>query len=125
MNTRPPVVVAYRTDWPERATALIRTLESLLGGQVDRIEHIGSTAIPGMAAKDVLDLQAGVPDLEVAGRDLDEPLADRGFSRSPYQRDHVPAGRNDDPAVGQASVDPAESSRRRRQPPRPTIRLTQ
>ncbi|HEY5250010.1 MAG TPA: GrpB family protein [Acidimicrobiales bacterium] len=99
MSSQPPVVVAYRADWPERAASLLGQLETTLQGRVDRIDHIGSTAIAGMAAKDLLDLQASVDDLAVAGRELDEPLAVLGFTPSPYRRDHVPAGRNDDPSA--------------------------
>jgi GrpB-like predicted nucleotidyltransferase (UPF0157 family) len=85
MTSRPPVVVvAYRADWPERAASLVEGLDAALGGRVERIEHIGSTAIAGMAAKDILDLQASVLDLEIAGREFDQPLASLGFRRSPY-----------------------------------------
>ena len=61
-----------------------------------RIEHIGSTAIPGMAAKDVLDLQVSVTSLEDAADEFDQPLGSLGFRRTPYERDHVPAGWPDD-----------------------------
>jgi len=93
-----PVVVAYDQDWPERATRLITVLRDALGGIAHRIEHIGSTAIPGMAAKDVLDLQVSVADLDVVTPIFDGPLGVLGFSRSDYEVDHVPAGRTDDPA---------------------------
>jgi GrpB-like predicted nucleotidyltransferase (UPF0157 family) len=93
------VVVAYDAAWPERAGRLVATLETALGGRVDRIDHIGSTAIPGMAAKDVLDLQVSATDLEGAGGTLEGPLAGLGFECSPHRRDHVPAGRTDDPAL--------------------------
>jgi GrpB-like predicted nucleotidyltransferase (UPF0157 family) len=93
-----PVVVAYRDDWPARAGALIAGLRERLGGQALRIEHIGSTAIPGMAAKDIIDLQASVASLDDAVQDFDEPLGLLGFCRMPYLSDHVPAGRSDDPA---------------------------
>jgi GrpB-like predicted nucleotidyltransferase (UPF0157 family) len=92
------VVVAYRDDWPARAGALIADLRERLGGHAQRIEHIGSTAIPGMAAKDVIDLQANVTSLDDAVRDFHEPLRLLGFHRMPYVSDHVPAGRADDPA---------------------------
>ena len=62
-----------------------------------RVEHIGSTAIPGMAAKNVIDLQASVDDLDRAAAVLDAPLAAMGFERQPYEHDHVPAGTVDDP----------------------------
>ena len=98
MSSESPLLVAYRPDWPERAAALISALEVALGDLADRIDHIGSTALPAMSAKDVLDLQVRVPDLELAGRSFDEPLRALGFERSPYESDHVPAGRVDDPA---------------------------
>lgn len=63
VRSEEPVIVAYRRDWPQRAGELSSTLELRLAGLVDHIEHIGSTSIPGMAAKNVLDLQASVPSL--------------------------------------------------------------
>jgi GrpB-like predicted nucleotidyltransferase (UPF0157 family) len=97
MSPLRPVLVAYDPEWPDRAAATVFSLSGALGGLADRIEHIGSTAIPGMAAKDVLDIQVGVPSLDLAGRKLDASLEPLGFRRSPYETDHVPAGRTDDP----------------------------
>jgi GrpB-like predicted nucleotidyltransferase (UPF0157 family) len=93
-----PVIVAFRSNWAMDAEELIATLRVDLGEVAHRIEHIGSTAIPLMPAKDVLDLQVSVVDLEEASRFFDEPLRLLGFERSPYEADHVPAGRSDDPA---------------------------
>jgi len=72
-----PIVIAYQEDWPERAARLIVQLEVVLGDLARRIEHIGSTAVPGMAAKDVLDLQVSVEDLDPAAGIFDGPLAER------------------------------------------------
>jgi len=91
-----PMVVDYTGDWPARAATLIATLRDALGDRAMRIEHIGSTAIPGMAAKDVLDLQVSVTSLEDAADEFDQPLGSLGFRRTPYERDHVPAGWPDD-----------------------------
>ncbi len=52
-----PVVADYLNAWPGRAASLIDILRHRLGGRAGRIEHIGSTAIPAMAAKDILDIQ--------------------------------------------------------------------
>lgn len=98
MTSERPVVVDYRRDWPERAANLIGVLADSVGRLAPRIEHIGRTAIPGMAAKDVLDLQASVADLDGAARTLDAPLAALGFRRPIHEADHVPAGRSDPPA---------------------------
>jgi GrpB-like predicted nucleotidyltransferase (UPF0157 family) len=49
-------------------------------------------------APDVIDLQVSVADLERAARKFDAPLPAEGFKRLPYERDHVPARLDDDPA---------------------------
>lgn len=90
-------MVGHDPAWRARGIGLADELRAALGPSASRVEHIGSTAIPGMAAKPVFDLQIGVKDLEEAERDFERPLADLGFRRSPYRYDHVPAGRDDDP----------------------------
>ncbi len=84
-----------REEWAARGLALAARLRHDLGPVAVRVEHIGSTSIPAMPAKPVIDLQVSVADLDA---DLDGPLTALGLSRLPYERDHVPAGRSDDPA---------------------------
>ena len=67
-------------SWPIAAARVAARVSRAAGGLP--VEHIGSTAIPGMAAKDVLDLQLGVDDLEQADA-LAEPLRLAGFPRLP------------------------------------------
>ncbi|MGC5399074.1 GrpB family protein [Streptomyces sp. DT20] len=93
-----PVLAPADPAWEHRGRALADELRSVMGPLALRIEHIGSTAIPGMAAKPVFDLQASVEDLAAAALAFDQPLTGLGFGRSPYERDHVPAGSFDDPA---------------------------
>jgi GrpB-like predicted nucleotidyltransferase (UPF0157 family) len=93
-----PIVVAYQAGWPQRAADLAAVLRQRLGPLAGRVEHIGSTSIPGMAAKDILDMQVSVADLGQAERAFAGPLAGLGFEQLPYNRDHVPAGRPDNPA---------------------------
>jgi len=92
-------VVDYQPDWPARAAALVEQLTNALGETARRIEHIGSTSIPGMAAKNVLDIQVSVEDLDVAATAIDEPLLALGFEQGPYGHDHVPSGSTDDPEL--------------------------
>jgi GrpB-like predicted nucleotidyltransferase (UPF0157 family) len=87
----------YDPDWPRRADVLITSVMTMSAGVVERVEHIGSTSIPGMPAKNVIDLQASVTDLDRAVAELEDPLGAIGFERLPYDRDHVPAGLVDDP----------------------------
>ncbi len=72
------VVVAYEPEWPHLFAELGANLRGVLGSVAVRIDHIGSTAIPGMAAKPVIDVQISVG----AFAPLDAfrmPLAELGF----------------------------------------------
>jgi GrpB-like predicted nucleotidyltransferase (UPF0157 family) len=60
-------IVDYDPAWPARAADAIAELTAALPGVFDEIEHIGSTAVPGLAAKPVIDLMAAVRDLESFG----------------------------------------------------------
>jgi GrpB-like predicted nucleotidyltransferase (UPF0157 family) len=82
----------YDPSWERTGHAWADELAEALGPLALRVEHIGSTAIPGMAAKEVFDLQVAVADLERAADAFDPPLAERGFVQRPFFQDHVPAG---------------------------------
>ncbi|HET7277419.1 MAG TPA: dephospho-CoA kinase [Dermatophilaceae bacterium] len=69
--------------WPAQAQRLLARLQLAFGPAGVTADHVGSTAVPGLAAKDVIDLQVGVASLQVA----DEPhllrrLGDAGFPRA-------------------------------------------
>jgi GrpB-like predicted nucleotidyltransferase (UPF0157 family) len=53
-------VVEYDPAWPERFDALARRAAEALGELVLAVEHVGSTSIPGLAAKPVIDLDVVV-----------------------------------------------------------------
>jgi GrpB-like predicted nucleotidyltransferase (UPF0157 family) len=94
---RRAAITEYQAAWPDRAAELISTLRAALGPLALAIEHIGSTSIPGLDAKDLLDLQVSTADLESAEAAFGGPLRELGFELSPHRRDHVPAGRDDSP----------------------------
>lgn len=87
----------YDRAWPRRAQDLCAQVLAAGDRAVERVDHIGSTSIPEMAAKDIIDLQAVVGDLDRAAAVLDAPLAGLGYVRTPWEHDHVPAGSDDDP----------------------------
>jgi GrpB-like predicted nucleotidyltransferase (UPF0157 family) len=60
----PIEVVAYDERWVERFAVAERELRVALAPFVVEIEHIGSTAVPGLAAKPVIDIQVGVQTLD-------------------------------------------------------------
>ena len=59
-------IVDYRPEWREQFDRIAETLRSALGDRALRIDHIGSTSVAGLAAKDVLDIQVTVRDLDDA-----------------------------------------------------------
>jgi GrpB-like predicted nucleotidyltransferase (UPF0157 family) len=60
----PITVVSYDPAWPETFGQLGTQLRAALGGVALRIDHIGSTAVPGLAAKPIVDIQISVERLE-------------------------------------------------------------
>jgi GrpB-like predicted nucleotidyltransferase (UPF0157 family) len=60
----PVFIVPYDESWPERFQQLAQQLRNALGPVALRIDHIGSTSIPGLAAKPVIDIQISAADFE-------------------------------------------------------------
>ncbi|GAB3823694.1 hypothetical protein GCM10028821_01580 [Hymenobacter jeollabukensis] len=73
------MLVPYQPGWAVEFAALAACLRALVGPVALGIEHIGSTAVPGLSAKDVIDVQLTVPDLEAAAAELLPPLWRAGF----------------------------------------------
>ena len=60
----PVEVVPYDPVWPARFEEWRARLGEALGDAAVRIEHMGSTAVPGLAAKPIVDILVMVPDVE-------------------------------------------------------------
>jgi dephospho-CoA kinase len=78
-----PTLVPYDDSWPAAAARLSQRATVALGARAVAVEHIGSTSVPGLTAKEVIDLEIAVPRLS----DADSPefvkaLADKGFPRA-------------------------------------------
>ncbi|HEX6678272.1 MAG TPA: GrpB family protein [Actinomycetes bacterium] len=71
-------VVAYDPDWPELFAELGRQLRGALGEVALRIDHVGSTAVPGLAAKPIVDVQVSVASFEPLDA-FKQPLERLGF----------------------------------------------
>jgi GrpB-like predicted nucleotidyltransferase (UPF0157 family) len=88
-NRTMTVVHPYDPRWPDVFAAEAAVLMSALGeALVDGIHHIGSTSIPGMPAKPVIDMMAGVATLAHADR-AEPTLARAGYVRRPHRIDAV------------------------------------
>jgi dephospho-CoA kinase len=70
--------------WADDAARLIGRISTALGERALSIDHVGSTAVPGLVAKDVIDLQIGVHDLrEADSAAFNDAMAAAGFPRAP------------------------------------------
>jgi GrpB-like predicted nucleotidyltransferase (UPF0157 family) len=80
--------------WPQEFETIGSSLQEILGGLALRIDHIGSTSVPGLGAKDVIDVQITVQALTPEVR---QKLIEAGYEhREANTRDHVPLGEDDD-----------------------------
>lgn len=78
---RPLEVVAYRDEWATEFRTIASELAIALDVSVRQIDHIGSTAVPGLAAKDCIDVQVRVARLDES--ELDPQFGAIGFRRRP------------------------------------------
>ncbi|MDJ0591536.1 MAG: GrpB family protein [Pleurocapsa sp. MO_226.B13] len=75
------IIAKYNPDWKflfqEEVVRLRRVLDTTL---INRIEHFGSTAVPGLAAKPVIDILIGVNSLVEARQAVISPLESLGYA---------------------------------------------
>jgi GrpB-like predicted nucleotidyltransferase (UPF0157 family) len=82
-------LVAYDPGWPALFEDERRLLDRAIGEwAVGGIHHIGSTAVPGLDAKPILDILVGVADL-ASSRACFEPLAELDYLHAPYLTDEM------------------------------------
>lgn len=93
-------------SWPEQARRLADRIASAAGERGRGVEHVGSTAVPGLAAPDVLELQLAV-DSTADAHALAAALAAAGFASRPETVADEPTPHHPDPA------DPADRDERR------------
>ncbi len=86
------VLAPYDPQWPLRFARERAALEAALAGAGAVIEHIGSTAVPGLVAKPVIDLMLGVPDLAEATRRI-AALEAEGYEYVPAYERQIPERR--------------------------------
>ncbi len=111
---RPPArLTAADPTWPDQARRIVNRLKAACGARALRVDHIGSTAVPGLDAKDVIDIQVTVESLSAAD-ELVEQLLAAGYPRieritadlgKPEPRSTVSRyDRDDDPGLWQKRI---------------------
>ena len=78
---RPPArLVSADPAWPDQAARIVARLKTACGAKALRVDHIGSTAVPGLDAKDAIDIQVTVESLTAAD-ELAAALRSAGYPR--------------------------------------------
>jgi GrpB-like predicted nucleotidyltransferase (UPF0157 family) len=86
-------IVPYQSAWPREFREIASRLRGGLGALALRIDHIGSTAVVGLVAKDIIDIQITVSELSDELQFFFESI---GYSfDTNITRDHRPAGTSD------------------------------
>ena len=91
------IIHDYQPAWPAEFELIRSSLLEILGPLALRVDHIGSTSVPGLGAKDVIDIQVTVQALTPQVKDR---LIQAGFEYwSTGTHDHVPLGEDADPRL--------------------------
>ncbi len=72
------IVEPYSPTWSAAFEVHRRRINNALGAAACRVDHIGSTAVPGLAAKPIVDIQVSVPDVDDEASYL-PPLVSAGY----------------------------------------------
>ena len=81
-------VVGYEPRWQEEFAAEAIRIRAALGGIALRVDHVGSTAVPGLVAKPVIDIQVSVASLHPLDPHL-QPLLAIGYTHVPDPDDQT------------------------------------
>ena len=92
----PIKILPYNPAWPDEFQQIGATLRGILGDHALRINHIGSTSVPGLAAKNIIDVQISVAALTPT---IEAAMTHHGFRRhATIDHDHQPPSMVTDPA---------------------------
>ena len=87
MSQAPVILEEYDISWPQKFEQEKVLLLSIIGEwNVGAVEHVGSTSIPGMVAKPVIDVMFGVKSL-AESKSAIEVLVANGYDYWPYKAD--------------------------------------
>jgi len=88
----PVKIAGYNPKWPVIYAREKDLILSAIDGKVAGIEHVGSTAVPGLGAKPIIDIMVGVQELSAA-KDCIEPLKSVGYEYVPKYEKTIPERR--------------------------------
>ncbi|MEM6771557.1 MAG: GrpB family protein [Bacteroidota bacterium] len=75
------LILPYQPTWPKRFGQIAEVLLATLQGLPVKIHHVGSTSVPGLAAKDIIDIDIAHPEAVTLG-EIAERLASIGYQHN-------------------------------------------
>lgn len=107
------VVVGHQAHWQSEFETMGAHLREVLGSTALRIDHIGSTSVPGLAAKDIIDIQVTVANLSCM-ESFETRMKGAGFrQRGDIQRDVLVGLPGDSPELEKKYFRESNGDRRR------------
>ena len=88
----PVTIVEYSPEWPSRFAAEAAVIRAAFAGIEVRIEHVGSTAVPGLASKPIIDILLGADSLAAIERRI-RSLEASGYRDVPEFEKQLPQRR--------------------------------
>jgi GrpB-like predicted nucleotidyltransferase (UPF0157 family) len=85
-------VLDYQARWPQEFGQIAQRLTAALGSVAVAVDHVGSTSVPGLAAKDVIDIQVRVAAVDASV--IDPPMKAMSFRcrPEPWNRSETSSG---------------------------------
>jgi GrpB-like predicted nucleotidyltransferase (UPF0157 family) len=104
-------ITPYKPEWKQEFQEIGTMLRKFLGDLATRIDHIGSTSVPNLDAKDIIDIQVTVNELT---HEVERALNLAGFERNlRIAHDHIPPESTTDPKEWEKWIfKPASASRK-------------
>jgi len=90
--TAPVIIVDYDPRWPKFFEEEKANLVRVIGPMMVAIEHVGSTAVPGLAAKPIIDIMVGIQHISDAVWCI-QPLKTLGYEYIPDYEKSIPERR--------------------------------
>ncbi|MBO1331716.1 GrpB family protein [Streptomyces sp. VRA16 Mangrove soil] len=87
-SARPWQIVPHQPAWSAEFERLATLLHATLGALAVAVDHVGSTSVPGLAAKDVIDVQVRVASLADAEEQITTRMTGIGFRLRPEPWNH-------------------------------------
>ncbi len=104
-------ITLYKAKWKQEFQEIGTMLRKILGDLALRIDHIGSTSVPNLDAKDIIDIQVTV---ETLSYEVERALNLAGFERIlQITHDHIPPEATTDPNEWEKWIFKPESSSRK------------